>query len=73
MVLALGVQQSDLIIHIHVSILFQILFPYVFTEYLAQYLPTVLYGRYLFVLYFKYSNVLLNPNLHFYLCFLIIT
>ena len=32
-VLVSGVQQSDLVIHIHISIIFQIIFPYQSLEY----------------------------------------
>ena len=54
-VLVLGVQQSDSVIHIQVSILFQIFFPFRFiTEYWAEF--PVLYNRSLLVIYFKYSS-----------------
>ena len=51
-VLVSGVQQSDSVIHIHVSILFQILFPFRLLQNIEQ-------SRSLLVIYFKYNSVYL--------------
>ena len=56
-VLVSGVQQSDSVIHIHVSIIFQILLPFRLLQNIE------LYRRSLLVIYFKYSSVYMSvPN-----------
>ena len=51
-----GVQQSDSVIHIHTSILFQVLSPYkLLQEYWVE--SPVLYSRFLLIIYFIYSSV----------------
>ena len=57
-VLVSGVQQSDSVIHIHVSILFQILCPFKLLQNTEQF--PVLYDRSLLVIYFKYSSVYMS-------------
>ena len=54
-VLVSGVQQSDSVIHTHVSILFQILSPFRLLQNTEQEFP-VLYSRSLLVFYLKYSQ-----------------
>ena len=59
-----GIQQSDSVIHIHVSILFQILFPFRLLQSIEQSL--VLYSRSLLVICFIYgSGYLWIPNSQF--------
>ena len=54
-----SVQQHDLVIHTHIFILFQILFPIkVITEYWAKF--PVVYSRSLWTIYFIYNSVNLN-------------
>ena len=55
-VLVSGVQQSDSVIHICVSILFQVLFPFRLLQNTKQF--PVPDNRSLLVIYFKYSSVL---------------
>ena len=63
-VLVSGVQQSDSVIHIHVSILFQILFPFRLLQNMEQ--SSLCYTVSLLVIYFKYSSVYMSiPNSHF--------
>ena len=59
-VLVSGVPQSDSVINIHISILFQILFP---SKLLQNIEFSVLYSRSLLNVYFIYSSVyMLIPN-----------
>ena len=58
--LASGVQQSDSVTHIHISVLFQILFPFRLLQNIEF---PVLYSRSLLVIYFKYGSVCMSiPN-----------
>ena len=61
-VLVSGVQQSDSFIYIHISIVFQILFPCRVLQNTEYEFP-MLYSRSLVIIYFMYSSVyLLIPN-----------
>ena len=60
--LASGVQQSDSVTHIHVPILFQILFPFRLLQNIEQ-----CYSRSWLVIYFKYSGGLMTSLSHFLL------
>ena len=53
-VLVSGVEQSDSVIHTHISILFQILFHYRLLQSIEF---PVLYSRSLLIIYFIYSSV----------------
>ena len=53
-VLISGIQYSDLVIHIHIAILFQILFP---CRLLQNTEFPVLYSRSFLIIYFMYSKV----------------
>ena len=62
-VLVSGVQQSDSVIHIHVSILFQILFPPRLLQNIVLYGRSLLFIYFIFLIYFKYSSVYMSiPN-----------
>ena len=64
-VLVSGIQQSDSVIHIHIPILFQILFPFRLLQNIEF---PVLYSRSLLVICFKYMYcVYVNPKLLIYL------
>ena len=63
MLLVSGVQQSDLVTHIHVSILFQIVFPCRLSQSIEF---PVLYSRSLLVIYFIHSSICVNPKLLIY-------
>ena len=56
-VLVSGVQQSDPVIHMYVSILFQILFPLRLLQNIEQSFLCYIVSRSLLVTYFKYSSV----------------
>jgi len=58
-VLASGVHQSNSVVLIHVSILFQIVFPIRLLQSIKQF--PVLYSRFLLVIHLKYSSVYMVP------------
>ena len=59
-VLVSDVQQSDSVIHIQVSIFFQILFPFRLLQSTEQSSLCSTVGRSLLVIYFKYSSVYMS-------------